>query len=201
MLGCLGRELHEQHGGSKELQAAGKIPALLHVAPPAPAAAPCATMDSPATPLPPPERRSLPEHLHWLLLDSAGAGADAMHAWPLAAPALSAHRTCRCQMTTGKAHADEVAVRLPPYAVTVPTASLPLAVRLAGRLAAAAAGCAARGRADPRGSSGESAGDLDVWGSMVPGVSMPSGQRRRPLHVLVLSNPPTPPPPPSTTPM
>lgn len=195
VLGCLGLELHEEHGGCEELQAAVRIPALLHVAPPTPAAAPCATMDSPAAPLSPPQRRSVPEHLRWLLPDSTGAGtdvdADAMHAWPLIAPAIPAHRTCRCQITMGKAHADELSVRLPPYAVTVPTASLPLAVQLAGRLAAAADECAAGGRSDPHGTSSESAGGLDVWGSMVPGVSVPSGQRRRPLHVLVLSHPPS----------
>lgn len=182
MLACLCTELHEQHGGDVERQAAVRIPALLHVAPPAPAAAPCATMDAPASPGAPPDRRAAPLHLHRLL---PGAEGD-MHAWPLIAPALPAHRMCRCQMTAGKAHADEVVLRLPPYAVTVPIASVQLAAQLAGRLAMATDALTAGTDGHALGRGSQAGPGADVWGSMVPGASMASKQQRRPLHILVL---------------
>lgn len=180
LLECLSEEAHRQHGGELELQAAAAIPALLHMTPPAPAAAPCATMDTPAVSSAPTQRYPVPLHLQRLLPGAA----DATFAWPLVAPALPAHHTSRCTLVTDKAHADVLTLRLPPYAATLPTASLPLIVRLTGRVVAVVDALAAR-----RGGSGardsESDGGLDAWGSMIPGASVPSTHQRRPLELLV----------------
>eukprot|EP00892_Ulva_mutabilis_P006810 jgi/Ulvmu1/4500/UM002_0226.1 len=182
LLECLSKDLHAQNGADVERQVAARIPALLHVAPPAPAATACATMGTSFTPPPLPQQLPMPEHLHSVLPGAA----EATHAWPLVTPALPAHRTCRCAMTTDKAHADVLTVRLPPYAVTLPTASLPLLVRLSVQLGAAAdVLMECRGRGSSGGSGSQSDAGLDAWGSMIPGASVPSAQRQRPVELLV----------------